>query len=464
MSSAALDELKPGEARFPGPSTREVILSEGDDIPAALVEECYEFLGDEEIPYYRYTSPDFFQQEVEKMWPKVWQWACRLEHIPEVGDNYVYDVGPYSILVVRHGEAPDAIKAYHNSCLHRGTQLKPSHSTGNSPKLRCPFHGWEWNLDGTVNEIPCRWDFPKVTDEDFALPEVKVGLWGGFVFINMDPACEPLEDYLGPMVEHFAGRWDVSRRYVALHVQKTLPANWKACLEAFIEAYHSLETHYQSKETSGSLFAQYDVFTDKVNRFVHTRGYPTPEYRAQQTEEELLEKIAPHLAGTPIPEGKSARHVVANHLRETMGDQYGVDLSIYSDSEMLDSIEYTLFPNMFLFPGVGLPMVYRFRPNGMDPDSAIFDLLFLRPLADGMEAPEAPEPFKVGIEQSYRDAPGIDPVLGAIYDQDTGNLEMQQRGYKAAIAGGAKTGQTLGNYQEVRIRRMHMTLDEYLNA
>ena len=461
MNKVDAANLKPGQARYPGPSTKEIILSEGQPVPDVLVAEAYEYLGDEPIAYDRYTSPDFFQAEIDKMWNKVWQWACRMEHIPKVGDNYVYDVGPYSILVVRHGEGPEDIKAYHNSCLHRGTQLKPSYSVGNSPALRCPFHGWQWNLDGSIAEIPCRWDFPKVTNKDFALPEVKVGLWGGFVFVNMDPDCEPLLDYLGPMAKHLTDRWELSTRYVALHVQKTLPANWKASQEAFIEAYHVYETHAQGRPTSGGLMAQYDCFSDKVTRFVHTRGYPTPEDRGNQTEEDILAKMAPHLTGTPIPEGKRARHVVARHLRDTMGEKFGVDFSGYSDSEMLDSIEYHLFPNMFLFPGVSLPMIYRFRPNGMDTESAIFDLLFLRPVKPGDDLPEAPEPVKVDIEESYADVPGMVSGMGEIYDQDTSNLEMQQRGFRAGIA---KRAQTLGDYQEIRIRRVHMTLDHYLNA
>jgi hypothetical protein len=139
---------------------------------------------------------------------------------------------------------------------------------------------------------------------------------------------------------------------------------------------------------------------------------------------------------------------------------FGVDLSKKSDSEMLDSIEYHLFPNMFLFPGVALPMIYRFRPNGTDVDSAIFDLLFLRPLTPGEEAPEAPEPYKIGINESYETVPGIEKWLGHIYDQDTANLAAQQKGFKAS----KKKGQTLGNYQEIRVRRLNKTLLQYLNA
>lgn len=453
------ENLKPGEARGPGPSTKELILSDGWDVPDELIAESYEFLGDEDISYARYTDEDFFKQEMEKMWPKTWQWACRLEHIPEVGDYYVYDVGYHSVLVVRHGEGTEDVKAYYNSCMHRGTQLKPSDSSGNSAKLRCPFHGWEWNLDGSINDIPCRWDFPKVTDEDFQLPEVKVGLWGGFVFINMDPDAVSLEEHMEVLPQHFAN-WPLDQRCIRVHVQKTLPCNWKAAQEAFIEAYHTVETHAQAIPFAGSVNAQYDVFGKHVSRFVHTFGYPDPTYTEPQTENEILEKLGMTPPGTTVPQGETARSVTAAFLRKSMGEEYGIDLSKASDSEMLDSIEYHMFPNMFLFPGISLPMIYRFRPNGMDPNSSIFDLLFLRPLSSGEEPPEPPEPYKVGINESYADAPGVGEFLGHVYDQDTGNLEMQQKGFMAA----KKLGQTLGNYQEIRVRNMHQTLDAYLNA
>ena len=67
-------------------------------------------------------------------------------------------------------------------------------------------------------------------------------------------------------------------------------------------------------------------------------------------------------------------------------------MSGVSDSLMLDSIEYHLFPNMFFFPGVLIPMAYRFRPRGEDVDSCIFDLLYLEPLPEGADHPEPPEP------------------------------------------------------------------------
>jgi hypothetical protein len=145
-------------------------------------------------------------------------------------------------------------------------------------------------------------------------------------------------------------------------------------------------------------------------------------------------------------------------LREQVGSELGVDLADCSDSLLLDSIEYHMFPNMFFFPGILIPMTYRFRPLGDDIDQCIFDLLILEPLPAGAPHPEPPEPISLTVEQSYTEVEEL-KWLAPVYDQDTGNLEMQTRGLKSS----RKPGITLGNYQEARIRRLHMTLDEFIS-
>lgn len=453
----ALDDppiLSPGTARCPGPTTRDTILNDGWVVPDALVAEAYQYLGDAEIGYDRYISDDFMAREMDRLWPRTWQWACREEHIPEAGDYITYDVGRYSVLIVRGDD--DIIRAYPNACLHRGTQLKRSDTSGSGSEIRCPFHGWSWTLDGGLKNVPCRWDFPHVNDAAFHLPPVKVETWGGFVFVNMDPDAAPLADQLGPLAEHFSGRWDLSNRRIALHLQKELPTNWKAAQEAFLEAYHVYETHAQGLATASDANAQYDIFSDHVTRFVHTIGTPSPHYTQPQTQQEILDKMRGD--GAVVPEGRTARSVAAERMRETMGAELGVPLGEYSDSEMLDSIEYHLFPNMCLFPGVSLPMIYRFRPIGSDTGRTMFDLVFLKLVPEGTPLDYPPDPIPVAAEQSYANAPGMNPGLGAVYDQDTDNLAMQYRGFQAS----AKRGQTLGHYQEARIRRFHLTLDDYL--
>ena len=449
----------PGDARMPGPSFKDYILRDEAQPPAAFLEESYEFMGDEDVPYENYTSQDYADREFEKMWPRTWQWACREDHIPEPGDYYVYDVGHLSAIVLRTNEGE--IKAYYNACMHRGTQLKLPGSCGWSPDLRCPFHGWTWSLEGALVDLPQDWDFPHVREDSHHLPEMSVGTWAGFVFVNFEQDAVPLEEYLGVLPRHFAD-FKIEDRYVEYHVQKRLPSNWKASAEAFLEAYHVKETHAGGMEGSEPA-TQYDVFGENVSRFIHTVGAPCPLTNPPPTEQQLLEGLwvrgSEDEAIPQVPEGKTARDVYGDIVREQFAETYKQDFSHVSTSQALDSIEYFLFPNMFLFPGLSLPMVYRFRPDPENPDYSLFDLLFLRPKPLDKPAPLPPEPVFVDIDESYSKVEGLGR-LGGIYDQDTGNLAAQTRGFKSSL----KRGETLGNYQEVRARHLHMMVEKYLNS
>lgn len=452
--------LPPGAARCPGPSVQDIIASDAHPAPAVLRETHYEFLGEQDLSYQRYTSSAVFAQEMKDMWPKVWQWACRLEHIPQTGDYYVYEVGPYSILVVNTAEG---IKAYYNACLHRGTKLRSEEGMGCAKELRCPFHGWTWSLEGELKRVPCAWDFPHVNPQAYRLPEVRVELWGGFVFINMDDDAIPLHEYMDVIPEHFRD-WDLENRYIELHMAKILPCNWKAAQEAFLESYHVLETHPQLLHGTGDANVQYDVYGDHVTRFYAAGGVNSPHVEEPMSDQELVNCM---LVGDrtvlgeelTVQEGETARIVMARYLRKILGEKYQVDLSRFSDAEMIDTIEYHLFPNMVLFPGLSLPMIYRFRPLGMETERCVFEILFLRPLPTSGERPDPPEVIYVSEEDSYDVVPGMDADFAHVYDQDTANLRAQQQGFKAS----KKPGETLGNFQEVRIRHFHRTLDRYLS-
>ncbi len=449
--------LEPGEARCPGPSTREIILRDGDAAPPALTAESYRFLGDDDVPFARYTSHSFYQAEIEKMWSRTWQWACREEHVPNPGDWYVYDVGPYSALVVRDVEG--TLRAFANSCPHRGMQFCDAGSSGRGKQfLRCPFHGMCWNLDGTLREIPCRWDFPHIDDETFTLTALPTGTWGGFVFVNFDREAAPLEEYLEVLPEHFAAfAWPLQQRYVALHMHKILPGNWKMCLEGFLEAYHVLATHPEGLRTAGDANAQYDVFGKNVNRFVHTIGYPSPHLPKELSEKELFSALG-H-GREELPDGVGARQRHADLLREQLGQRFGVDLSALSNSQMLDSIEYFLFPNACFFPGISIPLIYRFRPMGVD--HSIHEIMMLRPVPKEGPRPPPAGVVRLGVDDSYTSVPEFaETGLAYVLDQDTDNFRRQRAGMKASL----KPGQTLGNYQEVRIRHFHSTLDDYLTG
>ena len=451
-----------GEVRCPGaPSTQEIIAGDKVAAPAWVRSESYQFLGSEDVSIDRYVDPAFAKGEFERLWTRTWQFACREEHIPEVGDYYVYDIGSWSFIVTR--VTKDEIRAYYNACLHRGTKLRASNTIGNASEFKCSFHGWSWNIDGSNRQVVCPWDFPHVDTATLSLPQVRVERLGGFVFINMDPQAPSLKDYLGREAVSHIEAWKLENRYVYLHVAKRLPSNWKLAIEAFLEAYHVLQTHPQVAVSNGDANSQYDVYGDHVNRFISTLGVLSPHLYGKHTEEDILNQFtlgdSSALTSTQRSlNGGTARQVMADMFRNLFEKATNTDLSKVSDSELLDCFSYTLFPNCFLFPGISLPMVYRFRPDPRDHRSCLYEVLFLRPLPKDGKRPEAAEPIFLRDDQSFKEAAGIDPGFGAILDQDTDNLLLQQEGFEAT----AKRSMTLGNYQEIRIRHFEQAVDKYM--
>ncbi|MGK0224298.1 MAG: phenylpropionate dioxygenase-like ring-hydroxylating dioxygenase large terminal subunit [Limisphaerales bacterium] len=446
--------LEAGAARCPGPSAQDIIARDSGDTPAALRSEAYHFLGDGDLSIERYTSQAFYDLEMEKMWRKTWQWACREESIPNKGDYQTYDIGDWSVIVIRGEDAK--IRAFANSCPHRAMQFCKSGESGTGKQfIRCPFHGMSWHLDGSLREIPCRWDFPHIEDENFRLSEVACDAWGGFVFINLDAEAKPLDDYLEVLPEHFAN-WPLDQRYTVLHTQKVLPGNWKMCMEGFMEAFHVLATHPEGLRASSWANTQYDCFSPHVSRFLQNLSAGNPHFEKDVSEAELY-KFLGHT--DELPEGQNARQAHADGLRETLSASMGVDFSALSNSEMLDSLEYHVFPNACFFPGIVIPLIYRFRPLGVD--KCVHDILMLQPIPENGEAPPPAPCERLEIDEPYESLASFKTNrLSFVLDQDTDNFKRQWAGMKASLKG----AQTLGNYQEARIRHFHKTLDGYLKA
>jgi phenylpropionate dioxygenase-like ring-hydroxylating dioxygenase large terminal subunit len=449
----------PGSARAPGPTLREQLLADPTPPPPALLTESYRYEGSADVPFANYTSQAYADAEFAYLWSTTWQWACHVDHIPESGDYYVYDVGPYSALIVRTDSG--AIKAYYNACMHRGTQLRAPDTCGFAKQLKCPFHGWTWSLEGELIDLPDRWDFPHVSDSSHRLAEMPVDTFAGFVWVNFDPDAAPLRSYVGVLTEHFAD-FDFEDRYIETHVRKTLPCNWKAAAEAFLEAYHVRETHASGK-LGDEVTTQYDVFEPNVSRFIHTTGMDSPQRPVKRTEQELFAHMTRNLRHgmepLVLPEGMRARDFYAKYVQTELGKKYGRDFSQLSESMTLDSIEYFLFPNAFFFPGLNLPMVYRFRPDPNDLNRCTFDLLMLRPRPLDRPAPPPPTVLHLDVQDSYTLSEGLGG-LGRVYDEDTANMAAQTRGFRSS----RKRGQTLGNYQEIRARHLQRRVAEVLAA
>ena len=415
--------------------------------------------GPSEIPIDRYLSRNFFDLEVEMLWKRVWQMACREEDIPNVGDNIVYDIAGMSFVVVR--TAPDSFKAFYNACLHRGRLLREAGSF-RAAEFRCPFHGFAWNIDGALKHVPCQWDFPHIRPAEWRLPEAKVGTWGGFVFINPDAdrQAESLDDFIGPELTDQFRRWPLERRYKQAHVAKILRCNWKVAQEAFMEALHVVATHPQLLPGIGDANSQYDVW-DNFSRAITANGTPSPHLSWKPTEQEMFDAMVDRrLDEPPVAEiggGLTARAVAAMNGREMLRPALGAQVDELCDAELVDSFYYTVFPNFHPW-GSYNRIVYRFRPNGTDVDQSIMECMYLAPYPPGEKPPSAPI-HMLGPDDDWCEAPELG-FLARVFNQDTFNLPKIQQGLKAA----KKKTVTLANYQETKIRAFHETLSRWLKS
>ncbi|HVP31873.1 MAG TPA: aromatic ring-hydroxylating dioxygenase subunit alpha [Myxococcota bacterium] len=441
------------EARSPGLSYQRLLDTDTRRVPNVLRWQGRQDLAVVQVPIERYTTRAFHDLEVERLWRKVWQMACREEEIPEVGDHVVYEIAEDSLIVMR--TAPGEIRAYHNVCLHRGRLLREC--DGRADELRCPFHGWTWALDGTLKRIPAQWDFPHVARERFRLPEAKVGTWGGFVFVNLDPACAPLVDHLGELSRHFEP-WPLEQRYKEAHVAKALPCNWKVAQEAFMEAYHVGATHPQLLPGIGDVNSQYDVWGN-FSRAITANMTPSPLLSFEPSEQEMLDSmLSRSLDEEPamrVPDGTTARQMLAMAARMQL--QASVpSVNDVSDAELADSFYYTVFPNFHPW-GAYNRIVYRFRPDRSDPDRCLMEVMYLAPFRG-----RRPKPATVhwlGEDEDWTQAPELG-FLARVFNQDTFNLGKVQRGLHAA----RHRHVTFARYQETKIRHFHTLLERRLEG
>jgi phenylpropionate dioxygenase-like ring-hydroxylating dioxygenase large terminal subunit len=443
------------------PSYREIIESDGGAISNTLALTANPPQSTDDIPFTHYISDDYFAREMDEMWPKVWQVACREEHVPVVGDYFVYDIGQYSIVITRTAE--DELKGYYNSCLHRGTKLKPSGSAGWSPNIQCPFHGWTWNLTGELNEVPCSWEFKHLDYEASCLPEVQVDTWSGFVFINMDPGCGPLLDYLEVLPNHFA-HWGFENWYVAVHTRKELNCNWKIAMEGFMEAYHTPVVHPEMCQVVGDWNMQHDIFGDHVSRDLCPLGVSSPSLDEPLSEQELLNRSRPgnpttsSTADATLPEGDTARMIMAADTRKRFRDDYGIDLSTHTDAEVIDSLKYNVFPNLMFSGGAAIHNLSIFSPMGNDTGRCTIDRMIFLPVPKDGPRPTPAQVVTVPEHESWSQDTAIGEFSAKVLDQDTSIMRMQYEGMQASCKG----AQTLSSYQESRVRWLHETLEKYV--
>lgn len=452
-------------ARCPGTNWRDILAADPGDSPAFLAEDHYQYLGSGAIAAERYHSAEFFRKEVDKMWPHVWQFAAREEDLGEPGDYIVYENAGRSFLIVRQQDG--SVRAFHNVCLHRGRKLATE--GGFADQFVCPFHGFAWNIDGSLKAIPCRWDFGHLTDHAMQLPEAQVGRWGGYIFVKDAEGGPGLIEYLGIIPEHFM-RWKHEECVTAAWVGKVIHANWKITMEAFMESYHAFVTHPQLMPFIGDANSAYNVWGDHVNANYAPFGVASPHVnRREHSEQWIVDEFTKYNGrsadnydperdpdGIRVAAGESARQALAAALRKNSSHVFGRDYSKVGASELMDALVYNVFPNFAPWGGFMPNIVYRWRP-WPDQDHCLMEVRVLKRTPPGQAAPKGVPMHFLSDDEDWTAALELG-VLGAVFEQDMANMMLVHEGLKVS----KNQRVELGDYQEVRIRHIHNTLDKYL--
>mgnify|MGYP001829262960 CR=1 FL=1 len=191
------------------------------------------------LPPRAYTDPAWLERERRSLFPSVWNFVGSVHELAAPGSYVTADVGPYPIVIVRGEDGQ--LRAFHNICRHRGARLLDGQ--GNCERIVCPYHRWQYALDGTLSNIPQhKTQFADTRTQDWPLQPVELDVWMGLVFVNPDGSAPPLQQWLGDLPERL-GAFDLESLSELARCDYHFDANWKFYVENHIDWYHLWYTH-----------------------------------------------------------------------------------------------------------------------------------------------------------------------------------------------------------------------------
>ncbi|MDI2124914.1 aromatic ring-hydroxylating oxygenase subunit alpha [Yinghuangia seranimata] len=403
------------------------------------------------VPAHRYTSAEFAELELRRLWTRTWQLACSVDHVAEPGDFFEYRVGPYAVVVVRDDEG--VLRAFQNVCRHRGNSLCSGAGSGLT-ELKCGYHGWTWDLAGQLRRVPGRKGFGGLKLSEFPLLAARVDTWGPFVFVNLDPQADALDTYLEAVPEDAAWARVEEFRCTAT-VVGDVAANWKTVVDGFSETYHIQTLHPELMGNIDDVNAPQRLW-GHTGKSEQLYGLASPRIKAGLSDQEVWDSFVltqgQRMGVTepgpvpPVPEDATLRDVIAERIRAHVAAS-GTDLSGFDTDRIMRLHQYQLFPNCSVLLTADTLSALVARP-GPTPGTAEMGIFAFRRAA-GPDAPyRRPTDLRVAFE---------DLDLGYVLNQDAAVLAGVQRGLN-------QPGLTelVLSQEEKRVINTHRNLERYL--
>lgn len=224
----------------------------------------YPDLGSGPLSIEPVLSQDTFDKQRDRIFKKCWLHVGRVDRIPKKGDYFVapIDVAKASIIILRQPNGE--IGAFHNVCTHRGNKLIWNETGACGRYLSCNFHGWVFDTYGNVANIPDAENFYDLDKSKLGLQKVRVAVWEGFIFVNLDSSgTETLEDYLGEVAVRVKG-FAFDQLNTRSHWRTTVNCNWQLIGDGQAEAYHVAYLHANSVQ---------GLFTARDNPHTHLLNF-----------------------------------------------------------------------------------------------------------------------------------------------------------------------------------------------
>jgi phenylpropionate dioxygenase-like ring-hydroxylating dioxygenase large terminal subunit len=209
-----------------------------------VAQEQLNWLGTEPIPAAAYYDPDYFELERQAVFRRSWLQVGHVCELPEPGSFIRREVEVVNASVIIARGKDGEIRAFHNVCTHRGTELVTAES-GKQSTFSCRYHRWTFSMEGALIAAP---DFEQfhISKADCALPRVALEICAGLIFINFDAAPkQALREWLGPLAERIEAL-PVARATTFTEYVYEIDANWKLTYDNFQENYHIRFIHPRS--------------------------------------------------------------------------------------------------------------------------------------------------------------------------------------------------------------------------
>ena len=193
----------------------------------------------ESLPPVCYVDETLFEREMDQAFRGGWVSVGRLDDLVVPGDYLALDVGGTPLVLLL--DSSSQLRAFANTCRHRGTQLLPP-GRGRCERIVCPFHAWTYGLDGALLTAPRMDAAVDFCNADYGLVAVPAASRAGFAFVNVDGTAPPIDSWLGDF-EAVHRPWRLGDLITASTREFEVRCNWKIFLEVFNEYYHLQKVH-----------------------------------------------------------------------------------------------------------------------------------------------------------------------------------------------------------------------------